>query len=161
MPNAAAVLQKLAAREILLGVVSNAQFYTPLILRALFDVGSLDQLGFRQDLCLWSYKSRRAKPDPLIFEDATVRFAELGVPPEQILYVGNDMRNDVWAPQELGWRTALFAGDARSLRWRNDDPRAGQHKRISSSPICCKCCEPFEANASTVRTTKPRPTGRP
>ncbi len=131
MPNATAVLQELAAREILLGIVSNAQFYTPLILRALLEAPSLDQLGFRQELCLWSYRSRRAKPDPLIFEDATVRFAELGVPPEQILYVGNDMRNDVWAPQELGWRTALFAGDARSLRLRTEDPRAGQRQRIS------------------------------
>jgi len=37
--------------------------------------------------------------------------------------VGNDRLNDIAAAARLGMRTALFAGDARSLRWRRGDPR--------------------------------------
>ena len=40
-----------------------------------------------------------------------------------MLYVGNDLRNDIWPASLTGCRTALFAGDARSLRLREDDPR--------------------------------------
>jgi putative hydrolase of the HAD superfamily len=33
------------------------------------------------------------------------------------------MLNDIWPAQNLGFRTALFAGDLRSYRPRKDDPR--------------------------------------
>ena len=36
--------------------------------------------------------------------------------------VGNDVRNDILAARRAGLRGALFAGDARSLRLRRDDP---------------------------------------
>ena len=39
------------------------------------------------------------------------------------IYVGNDMLNDVWAASQAGMQTAWFAGDARSCRRREDDPR--------------------------------------
>ncbi len=45
--------------------------------------------------------------------------------PEEILYLGNDIRNDIWPAQAEGFRTALFAGDRRSLRLRADDPDCG------------------------------------
>ena len=38
--------------------------------------------------------------------------------------VGNDVRNDLLGARAAGLRTALFAGDARSLRLRRDDPRS-------------------------------------
>ena len=43
--------------------------------------------------------------------------------PAEVLAVGNDMLNDVLPARETGFRTALFAGDARSLRLREGDPR--------------------------------------
>ena len=46
-----------------------------------------------------------------------------GMMSEETLYVGNDMLNDVWTASQCGLRTALFAGDQRSLRMRGDDPR--------------------------------------
>jgi putative hydrolase of the HAD superfamily len=45
------------------------------------------------------------------------------IPPSEAIYVGNDMLNDVWAASQAGFRTAWFAGDARSCRRREDDPR--------------------------------------
>lgn len=44
-----------------------------------------------------------------------------GVQSHQILYVGNDMLNDILPASKTGFRTALFAGDARSLRLRSDE----------------------------------------
>ena len=46
-----------------------------------------------------------------------------GIAPAQVLLVGNDMLNDVLPAWKTGMRTALFAGDERSLRLREGDPR--------------------------------------
>jgi len=40
-----------------------------------------------------------------------------------VLYVGNDRVNDIWPAVEEGMSTALFAGDSRSFRPRENDPR--------------------------------------
>lgn len=120
MPGAIACLRALHSRAAL-GIVSNAQFSTPLIMD--------EQLGpsFRnlvpQDCCLWSYQYGRAKPSKELFEIAAERFASLGISRSACLFVGNDMLNDIWAAAACGWRTALFAGDARSLRMRENDER--------------------------------------
>lgn len=120
MPGAAAVIRELASRSFNLGIVSNAQFYTPLILEALF--GSTPEgLGFRT--CIWSFETGIAKPSAEIFR----RFLDAAEieSPGTVLYVGNDMRNDIAAAQEVGMITALFAGDTRSLRLREDEPISG------------------------------------
>ena len=64
----------------------------------------------------------------LAYADSPVREAHpgdtcQGIEPGQCLYVGNDMLNDVWTASQSGMRTCLFAGDLRSLRRREDDPR--------------------------------------
>jgi putative hydrolase of the HAD superfamily len=45
-----------------------------------------------------------------------------GIRHDEVLYVGNDMLNDIMPANSVGFRTALFAGDARSLRLREDEP---------------------------------------
>ena len=40
-----------------------------------------------------------------------------------VLYVGNDMLNDIYPAAKAGFKTALFAGDSRSLRLRKDKPK--------------------------------------
>jgi putative hydrolase of the HAD superfamily len=122
MPYLADVIGKLSARGLVLGVVSNAQFYTPLMLEA-FLGQPLQKLGFDPDCCAWSYRQGVAKPSLSVYLPALRGLAERhGIAPAQVLYIGNDMRNDVRPAQALGCRTALFAGDARSLRLRADDP---------------------------------------
>lgn len=123
MPSAGSTLEGLRAAGRLLGIVSNAQFYTPLLFPALMG-GDFRDLGFREDICAWSYRLGRAKPSVDIFTPILMHLAETDdMAPESVLYVGNDMLNDVWTAQRAGCRTALFAGDARSLRLRRDDPR--------------------------------------
>jgi putative hydrolase of the HAD superfamily len=122
MPGLAQLLQHLKDAKLPLGIVSNAQFLTPLMFPAFLNA-QLEGLGFLDDLCVWSYKERIGKPATFLYEKLASALAQRGHSPETTLYVGNDLRNDIWPAQKTGFRTALFAGDLRSLRWRRDDPR--------------------------------------
>ena len=117
MPGAAAAVAALQARGPV-GIVSNAQFFTPLVLAAL-----LPELRFDPRLVVWSFAEREAKPARRLFTTAAARMARYcRVQPREILMVGNDVRNDLLGARRAGLRGALFAGDARSLRLRGDDP---------------------------------------
>jgi len=123
MPNLDAALAAVRERGLLLGVVSNAQFFTPALFDALLG-RSLEDLGFREELCIWSYRLLEAKPSVALYErlvEALAAHHQLA--PQRVLYVGNDMRNDIVPAASVGLRTALFAGDQRSLRLRADDDR--------------------------------------
>lgn len=123
MPHAKATLARLHRQGLRLGIISNAQFYTPLVLEALFHA-PLPALGFEPDLLGWSYKCREAKPSLRLFQKAlAILRARHGIPPGAVAYVGNDLLNDLWPARQLGLRTVLFAGDRRSLRLRENDPR--------------------------------------
>ena len=122
MPGAAEVLDRLTGQQLPVGIVSNAQFFTPLLFPALFG-RSLTELGCRSELTFFSYLFGRAKPDSTLFHLAAEALTLLGIQAREVLYVGNDMLNDVMAAAQVGFQTALFAGDSRSLRWRADDPR--------------------------------------
>jgi len=122
MPGLADLLNNLRSRGLVLGIVSNAQFYTPLMLEA-FLGASLADLGLDAECCAWSYRLLEAKPSIRIYEEALAGLDRVhGIESGKVLYVGNDMRNDIWPASVVGCRTALFAGDARSFRLREDDP---------------------------------------
>ena len=123
MPGLAATLAALKQRGRLLGIVSNAQFYTPLLLDV-FLGGPPGAAGLDPAYSAWSYRIGRAKPGRTLFRTALGGLRRHhGIAPEEVLYVGNDRRNDIWPAGRLGLRTALFAGDARSLRLHESDPR--------------------------------------
>ncbi len=122
MPSAASILTELHERGIRTGIISNAQFYTPLMFRALMGKG-VEELGFDQDLCVYSWKLGVAKPSIKMFEPVHRILTErYGIKPQSILYVGNDMLKDIMPAHTMGWKTCLFAGDRRSLRLRDNDP---------------------------------------
>lgn len=112
MPGFPAVVAELAER-VLVGIVSNAQFFTPPTLEALAG-RTLGELGVCEELCLWSWREGRAKPSPLLFAEAARRLVGRGVAPGEVLMVGNSARKDVAPAQAAGFRAALFAGDRRS-----------------------------------------------
>lgn len=122
MPQLGDHLLALRDRGLLLGIVSNAQFYTPLLFPALLG-RSVEECGFDRELQFYSYRHGFAKPGMPLFALATRALARRGITPKQVLYVGNDMLNDIVPASRLGFRTALFAGDARSLRLRQNDAR--------------------------------------
>jgi putative hydrolase of the HAD superfamily len=104
------------------GIVSNAQRYTIDVLRW-FLGDSLDAWGFNPELLFFSWRCGQAKPGTFMFNQAKAMLAEMDIPAHAVLYVGNDMRNDVLPAQSVGFKTGLFAGDRRSLRRREDDNR--------------------------------------
>jgi putative hydrolase of the HAD superfamily len=121
MPNLKEVLRELKNRHITLGIISNAQFFTPF----LFDwflKSDLKNLGFEPNLILFSYKFGHAKPSSFLFEVASSRLKDINIPTGSVLYIGNDMLNDIYPAQKAAFKTGLFAGDARSLRLRSDEP---------------------------------------
>ncbi|HEB49386.1 MAG TPA: HAD family hydrolase [Desulfobulbus sp.] len=116
MPGLAELLRALRGR-VELGILSNAQFYTPLLFSAFLGKDP-EALGFSPDLCLWSYREEEGKPSPTLFRRLDERLQGRGIAPADVLYVGNDMLKDILPAAQVGWRTVLFAGDARSLRLR-------------------------------------------
>jgi putative hydrolase of the HAD superfamily len=56
-----------------------------------------------------------------MFKLAAEVFSRREILPASVLYVGNDMCNDILPAKTIGFQTALFAGDRRSLRRRADD----------------------------------------
>lgn len=122
MPGLRECLRRLCERGLLLGIVSNAQFYTPELFPALLGCEA-ERCGFDSRLQFYSYRHGRAKPGTDLYEKAALALGARGIEPPAVLCVGNDMLNDVLPARGVGFRTALFAGDARSLRVREGDPR--------------------------------------
>ncbi len=117
MPHLQKCLSALQRSDRLLGIISNAQFFTPKLFTAL--LGSpAGQWGFDPQLQYYSYQHGRAKPGLALHRMAAEALSDRQIACHQVLYVGNDMLNDVLPACKLGFRTALFAGDARSLRRR-------------------------------------------
>ncbi|MDR1288250.1 MAG: HAD family hydrolase [Treponema sp.] len=124
MPGAQGAIARLCESGLVLGIISNAQFFTPLLFDAFFG-GPPQELGFNPGLLFYSFEFGEAKPSPRLFAAAAGRLAAMGIPAGRCLCVGNDMRNDVAAALGAGFTAALFAGDGRSLRLREEEGAAG------------------------------------
>jgi putative hydrolase of the HAD superfamily len=121
MPGFRALMAACRVGGVSLGIISNAQFYTPLMFELLLGAG-VERLGFDRRLIQFSYQCGRAKPSPYLFAAAVDTLEVMGIAREQAAFIGNDMRNDIAPAHAAGLQTVLFAGDARSLRMRRDDP---------------------------------------
>lgn len=121
MPHARELLSACRSRGILLGIISNAQFYTNPFFKELFGADWSD-LGFDPSLVVLSYQYGRGKPDPYLFETARKKLDEYGITGRQTAFIGNDMQKDVVPACRVGFQTILFAGDQRSLRLRENEP---------------------------------------
>jgi putative hydrolase of the HAD superfamily len=127
MPGMKDTITGITQKEMPLGIVSNAQFYTPVLMNYFLGagVGLQEQVKyFNPELSVFSYKLGRGKPDIMLFEELIpVLLSDYGLKPKDVLFVGNDMLKDIYASKQVGFKTALFAGDRRSLRMRSDDER--------------------------------------
>lgn len=122
MPGLAETLDALRQGGVRLGLISNAQFYTPWLFPA-FVGCTTGELGFAPQWCVFSWQLGEAKPSRVLYDQAAQALGAEGITPGEVLYVGNDCLNDMWPAAQAGFRTGLFAGDARSLRLRESDPR--------------------------------------
>jgi putative hydrolase of the HAD superfamily len=140
------------------GIISNAQFYTPIALGILLrrarrrfaghthkdetpfwrhdaasrlirghDAASCPRISssclkelFDSRLMFFSYCLGVAKPNPRAFELARLRLKNMGIPPDRVLYVGNDLHSDMTPARKVGFKCVLYAGDKESLMLRRD-----------------------------------------
>ena len=119
-PDLLATIKGLAEKHIPLGVISNAQFYTPIIVSHFLDCELSFNTAvipwFEQRLTFYSFQHGHAKPDDYFFVEAKQQLAELNIDPAETLYVGNDYRNDIDSANRNGLLSVLYAGDTSACR---------------------------------------------
>jgi putative hydrolase of the HAD superfamily len=119
MPGSLDLIKELKAAGFILGIVSNAQWYTPKMLEALLGE-SLEQLGFDPELIVYSYQHGYGKPAPELYQQVIARLAARGIPPQEAIMVGNDQVKDIQPARQLGLQTVWFHRDNRTIRFRRD-----------------------------------------
>jgi FMN phosphatase YigB (HAD superfamily) len=100
------------------GLIADAQPFTLVqLLRALGAQGKLASLGevLTGGCQTLSYQEGIRKPSRRLFAVAVQRFHSAGVEPYEVLYIGNRLSDDVAVARQVGFRTALYAGDGVSL----------------------------------------------
>ena len=112
-PGARAMLARLRARGLTLGIGSNAQFVSESLFSLHFG-GKPESLGLT--LNVWSWRLGLAKPDPAFFHHLAMMAAARGIDRARLLFVGNDPARDIAPAAAAGFRTCLYAGDQRCLR---------------------------------------------
>ena len=140
MPHIKELLLGCKGLKLLLGIISNAQFYTPYLFKWLLG-SNMSDLGFHDDLIIFSYKFGYAKPSIFMFQHAAERLKNMNIQENSVLYIGNDMLKDIYPANKTGFKTALFAGDSRSLRLREDDPKC---KNLSADIILTDLTQLFD-----------------
>lgn len=109
-PHTPELLVTLKMKGIHLGIISNSQFYTEIdmdrYLKKDIEIKSLYDL-FDPKSCIWSYKIGEAKPSPNMFIPAVKRLNQLGIKPEETLFVGNNIRTDIAPAKKAGFKTCL------------------------------------------------------
>jgi putative hydrolase of the HAD superfamily len=125
MPGMQSVVKKIGDLGMPVGIISNAQFYTPVIMNYfLTNTISLNESVqfFDPELTVFSYKLGMSKPDIRLFQELVpVLKKKYQLLPEQILFIGNDKHKDIFGAKQVGFKTALFAGDRRSLRLHSNE----------------------------------------
>ncbi len=95
-----------------IGVLSNAQSYTPKIIEENLFKYSSKKINFfdifDKDICLFSYKLLCSKPDPIVYHTLIDKLSEYNIPPENTLFIGNDGINDIKIPKEFGFKTLFI-----------------------------------------------------
>ena len=110
---ARAMLARLRARGLTLGIGSNAQQVSESLFSLHFG-GKPEALGLT--LNVWSWRLGIAKPDPAFFLHLGGLAAARGIAASRLLFVGNDASRDILPAAEAGFATCLYAGDQRCLR---------------------------------------------
>ncbi|NLL14147.1 MAG: HAD family hydrolase [Fibrobacter sp.] len=110
-------LSRLKENNITLGLLSNAQFYTPIDLTLLIreqSNGKYDDFNelFDPDLTFFSYEYGVAKPNQILFRRLFDALYEFQILPSQTILVGNDLLLDIEPAIEAGMKTAFFTGDS-------------------------------------------------
>jgi putative hydrolase of the HAD superfamily len=113
------VLTTLKKRGFRQGIISNAQFYTPIELSELLREESKGAIRtyesiFDPPLVLFSYELGVAKPNPTAFHRAVEVLTRDNIMPDDCVFVGNLLTNDIAPAHHIGFRTVLYSPEAVS-----------------------------------------------
>jgi putative hydrolase of the HAD superfamily len=116
-PRAFEVLTTLKQRGLRQGIISNAQFYTPIELSELLREESGGAIRtyesiFDAQLVFFSFDLGVAMPDPTAFRRAVEALTRENIMPDDCVFVGNSPVNDIAPARQVGFRTVLFAPEA-------------------------------------------------
>jgi putative hydrolase of the HAD superfamily len=113
-PRAFEVLAELQRRSLRQGIISNAQFYTPIELSALLRNESTGKICtyesvFDPQLVFFSFDLGVAKPDLAAFRPAIEALTRDNIMPDSCVFIGDSLTDDIAPAQHLGFRTVLYA----------------------------------------------------
>ena len=113
-PGAFETLITLKQRGVRQGIVSNAQFYTPIDLSELLREESAGAICtyesiFDPALTVFSFELGVAKPDLAPFRRAVEALTRDNIMPDDCVFVGDSPANDIVPAQHLGFKTVLYA----------------------------------------------------
>lgn len=119
-PGADAVLGRLSARGVPLGILSNAQAYTLGEMGEAFADSRVAFATFDMRLCVWSFDTGFSKPDTHGFQVLATRLGHEGIFGDEILMVGDRMDNDIEPARRFGWQTwHLASGSDAGGSWED------------------------------------------
>jgi FMN phosphatase YigB (HAD superfamily) len=122
-PRALEGLRALKAKGLVLGLLADAQCFTPVhLLRALARQGKLARVTevFAEELIVLSFEVGARKPSERLYRALIAKLAERDIAPKQVLHVGSNLPNDLGPARRLGFHTALYAGDKASVVASNE-----------------------------------------
>ena len=155
-PGVAGGLKSLSDNNILLGIVSNAQFYTAIDLTLFIrdqSEGEIDDYArlFDPDLLFFSFEYGVSKPNQVLFRKLFDALYQLQILPSQALFVGNDLVSDIKPAGDAGMKTGFFIGDKESAfvhdsggivipdiafsSWDELPQRVSFHSKIERQPL--------------------------
>ena len=124
MNKGAAVLKAISDAGIAQGLLADSQPFTLVqLLRAFQRTTKLPALGplFTPGCVVLSHDVGVRKPSRTLFATAAEAFGQIGLAPAEVLYVSNRLRDDLTVAKQIGFRTALFAGDKNTVQAAADD----------------------------------------
>ena len=115
-PGAAQMVQHLAEKGIVQGLLGEGQSFTPVQLaRGLRAQDAHLRVPWGEQVTL-SYECRGRKPSERLFRLALERLQTHKIAAHEVLHVGSRIKEDILPARRLGMKTALFAGDKASLQ---------------------------------------------
>src|SRR5438132_3668974 len=118
-PDSADALNLVKEAGLLQGLLSDAQYFTPLQLERAFSKQAAERKlddFIDPELRSYSYEVRSRKPSERLFRYIVSLLAQRGIGADQVLHIGSRITQDVVPARRVGMKTGLFAGDKGSLQ---------------------------------------------
>lgn len=120
-PNAATTVAALSAAGIRVSLLSDGQSFTPVQLMRVF--AGPAGMAIDESCSVLSFREGVRKPSPTLYERCITRLREKRIEPSETLHVGSRLKDDLAVAKRFGMRTALYAGDAKSLQATKEEVR--------------------------------------